>query len=174
MDEKERFIGLLRSTKREGIDDLIKYLESTDFFFARASSRFHGAHVGGLLHHSLLVYDLFSEFIRKFRLNISDDSIIISALLHDVCKIGLYINGSCNRSVFLQGHGTRSLELIRKHIVLNSIEEYLIRYHMGFWYSKENSAHGEYRQQELVDSINKLPIISLFHYCDDISTKFME
>ena len=29
---KEEFLKLLRSIKREGIEDLIKFLESTDFF----------------------------------------------------------------------------------------------------------------------------------------------
>ena len=38
---KEIFDMALRDTKREGIEDLIKYLESTDFYTAPASSRFH-------------------------------------------------------------------------------------------------------------------------------------
>lgn len=41
MTNKERFIELLRSTKREGIEKLIDFLEKTDFFTAPASTRFH-------------------------------------------------------------------------------------------------------------------------------------
>ena len=57
MTNKERFIELLRSTKREGIEKLIDFLEKTDFFTAPASTRFHSSYEGGLLQHSLNVYD---------------------------------------------------------------------------------------------------------------------
>lgn len=57
MTNKERFIELLRSTKREGIEKLIDFLEKTDFFTAPASTRFHMSCEGGLLQHSLNVYD---------------------------------------------------------------------------------------------------------------------
>lgn len=56
-DNKKRFIDLLKSTKREGIDKLIDFLEKTDFFTAPASTRFHSSYEGGLLQHSLNVYD---------------------------------------------------------------------------------------------------------------------
>ena len=39
---KEEYLELLKSINREGIDDLIKFIESTDFFKAPASTRFHG------------------------------------------------------------------------------------------------------------------------------------
>ena len=56
---KNQFIELLRSTKREGIEDLIKFLEKSDFFTAPSSTRFHGSFRGGLLLHSLNVYQKF-------------------------------------------------------------------------------------------------------------------
>lgn len=56
---KDRFIELLKSTKREGIEDLIRFLEKSDFFTAPSSTRFHGAFKGGLLLHSLNVYENF-------------------------------------------------------------------------------------------------------------------
>ena len=56
---KNQFIELLKSTKREGIEDLIKFLEKSDFFTAPSSTRFHGAYKGGLLVHSLNVYNEF-------------------------------------------------------------------------------------------------------------------
>ena len=52
---KEEFLNLLRSIKREGMEDLIKFIENTDFFKAPASTRFHGNFEGGLLQHSLKV-----------------------------------------------------------------------------------------------------------------------
>ena len=50
---KEKFLELLRKTKREGIENLISFIEKTDFFTAPASTRFHGSFEGGLLEHSL-------------------------------------------------------------------------------------------------------------------------
>ena len=60
---KNNFIDLLKSTKREGIDNLISFIEKTDFFRAPASTRFHGSYKGGLLVHSLNVYECLLEQI---------------------------------------------------------------------------------------------------------------
>ena len=43
---KEAIEKLLKSTKREGIDDLCKYLDEIGFYTAPASTRFHGAKEG--------------------------------------------------------------------------------------------------------------------------------
>ena len=39
---KEKFLELLKTVNREGINDLIDFIEKTDFFKAPASTRFHG------------------------------------------------------------------------------------------------------------------------------------
>ena len=61
---KEEFLKILRTVNREGIEDFIKFLESTDFFTAPASTRFHGNYEGGLLEHSMKVYEIFKEKIK--------------------------------------------------------------------------------------------------------------
>ena len=53
---KEEFLSLLRSTKREGMEKLIEFIEKTDFFKAPASTKYHGNYEGGLLEHSMKVY----------------------------------------------------------------------------------------------------------------------
>ena len=62
-ENKQRFINLLKeaSEQRKGVDKLIAWLETTDFFTAPASTRFHGAYEGGLVEHSLNVYDAFMK-----------------------------------------------------------------------------------------------------------------
>ena len=50
---KEEFLNLLRSTEREGIEDLIEALEEMGFFTAPASANHHLNVEGGLLEHSL-------------------------------------------------------------------------------------------------------------------------
>ena len=47
------FTELLLSTKREGIEEFIKWLDTTDFKYAPASSQYHSSYRGGLLKHSL-------------------------------------------------------------------------------------------------------------------------
>ena len=96
-ESRARFEKLLRETKRENIDYVIEDLDSWGFFEAPASSQGHGAYPGGLLEHSLNVYDS-AMAARKAMLDLrpdleSDldpDSIAIATLLHDVCKTDFY------------------------------------------------------------------------------------
>ena len=94
MDElKKKFIDLLKSTEREGIDELIDFLENkSDFFKAPASTRFHGDHEGGLLEHSLKVYEILSYKCKNsvMPFDIPEESIILIGLLHDICKVNFY------------------------------------------------------------------------------------
>ena len=56
-NNKERFISLLKGTGRQGVDNVIDMLEKEGFFTAPASTKFHLNSEGGLLEHSLNVYD---------------------------------------------------------------------------------------------------------------------
>ena len=60
-NKKQQYIELLTATQRKGMDKLLAWLESTDFFTAPASTRFHGAYEGGLLEHSMTVYNAFKK-----------------------------------------------------------------------------------------------------------------
>ena len=57
---KETFINILKPALEirgnANIEGLFKKLESSDFFVAPASTRYHGAYKGGLVDHSLNVY----------------------------------------------------------------------------------------------------------------------
>ena len=96
---KQRFIDIYKSKiKREGADKLLDYLmsEGCDFFTAPASTRFHGNYEGGLLEHSLNVYDCLCDIMKRPRIKevygieYSEESIAIAALLHDICKTNFY------------------------------------------------------------------------------------
>ena len=111
MNHWTRFCELLRSTEREGIESLIDYLDTqTDFKTAPASTKYHGAKEGGLLEHSLLVYNTMDNIIRSIGANIPDDSIKICALLHDISKVNLYEKTSFNKKVY-KPNGTKHDEL---------------------------------------------------------------
>ena len=153
---KEKFLELLRSTNREGIEYLIKFMEeSTDFFTAPASTRFHGDHEGGLLEHSLKVYEILNEKLKHtpIEMNIPDDTIKIAALLHDICKVNFYKVSYRNAKNELgvwekvpyytiedtipYGHGEKSVMMITEYIKLTVEEKYAIRWHMGLSEPKE-------------------------------------
>ena len=89
---EEKFIQLLESTKREGIEDLIDFLKKSDFFKAPASTRFHGSYEKGLMEHSMKVYEILKHKVETsfVPINIPQESLIIIALLHDICKTNFY------------------------------------------------------------------------------------
>ena len=55
--QKQEYLSLCREQiQREGLEDLLSWLQKSDFFSAPASTKFHGAYEGGLCEHSLDVY----------------------------------------------------------------------------------------------------------------------
>ena len=150
---KDKFLELLRETNRDGIENLIKFIESTDFFVAPASTRFHGAKENGLLEHSLKVYEILDKKIKDLGLDIPEDTIKISALLHDICKVNFYKidyrNAKNERGEWEKvpyytvedtmpyGHGEKSVMMLMEFIRLTADEKYAIRWHMGFTEPKE-------------------------------------
>ena len=133
MTNKERFIDLfLDLVIRPGAEDLLAWLGTTDFFEAPASTRFHGAYQGGLVEHSLNVYDqlLFDHSALKY----GGQTLAVCALLHDVCKANYYhrdSDGWTVRDTLPMGHGEKSVYLIQKRMDLTDEEALAIRWHMG-------------------------------------------
>ncbi|MBQ4070990.1 MAG: HD domain-containing protein [Clostridia bacterium] len=155
MNAKERFIEIYKSAiKREGADKLLDYLLSSDFFTAPASARFHCSHEGGLCEHSLNVYDCLKSYLGAERTRkmlgaeYSEESIAIVALLHDLCKIGVYKKGFRNvkdekgtwqkvdtfeyDDQLPYGHGEKSVYIASGYMRLTREEAFAIRYHMGY------------------------------------------
>lgn len=134
MTNKERFKELFASrVTRPGAADLLAWLETTDFFEAPASTRFHGAYPGGLVEHSLNVYyALLGQFtIRDY----GWESVAVVALLHDVCKTGYYRrerDGKYSvKDQLPMGHVEKSVYLVMKYMDLTDDEALAIRWHMG-------------------------------------------
>ena len=96
-ENKELFLSTFRkNVQRPGAEKLLAWMETTDFFTAPASTRFHAAYEGGLLDHSMNVYNV---LISKHFDPASDDieSFTIVSLLHDLCKAGFYKTELRNR-----------------------------------------------------------------------------
>ncbi len=99
----DRFQQLYRDNiKREGADALFEWLKTSDFFTAPASTRFHGSYEGGLLEHSLNVYDCLRWEIEWADLadKYSPETIAVVSLLHDACKIDFYTKEPRNQKTY--------------------------------------------------------------------------
>jgi hypothetical protein len=151
--ERQNFDKALTYIKREGINELVKWLQDeTDFFTAPASTQFHGNYEGGLLEHSMNVtrFALHNfNFIVKQKPELEEfrESVILCALFHDVCKTNHYFMekkwtkdednkwkdyiGYTVKDIFPLGHGEKSLYLISKYVRLTDAEAMAIRWHMG-------------------------------------------
>lgn len=191
MTDKERFIEIYTTKiKREGADKLLEYLLSpaSDFFTAPASARFHSSVEGGLVRHSLNVYDCLAGYLgsdhvkNDLHLEYSDESIAIVSLLHDLCKIGVYKKGFRNvkddKGVWQRvdtfefddpmpyGHGEKSVYMITPFMKLTREEAFAIRYHMG--YSSTEDA------RNVAAAFEMFPLSFALSTADSEATYFLE
>lgn len=101
----KKFEELMSRISRDGIKELMDYIKRSDFYNAPASTRFHLACPGGLLQHSLNVYDCLtakrkSPIWGKYLESISEESLILISLLHDLCKTNVYSIGFKNQKTY--------------------------------------------------------------------------
>jgi len=148
---KSKIKKLLLSVKRPGIKELVKWLETTDYFTAPASTRFHEARKNGLLNHCWNVYALLKEKNKRFNLKIPEESVIITGLLHDLCKVNIYKDRTLKsgepstipyelKEGLPLGHSTKSIFIINKFMKLTEQEALMIRWHMS-WSDYEFKKH---------------------------------
>ena len=191
MSAKEEFIDIYRQyIHREGADALLDYLENkSDFFTSPASAKFHGSYPGGLCEHSLNVYHCLVDYLSRERvqelygIEASPESIAIVALLHDLCKIGCYRQGSRNvkneqtgqwekvPTFFYEdpmpyGHGEKSVYIISGFLRLTRAEAMAIRWHMGFSGSEDSRLVGQ--------ALEQYPLAFALSVADMEATYFLE
>lgn len=191
MTKKEEFISIYtNSITREGSVGLLAYLQSpaSDFFAAPASTRFHGSYEGGLVEHSINVYECMKDYLNRPRVKdlyhmvCSDETIAIVALLHDLCKINVYKTGKRNvkdekgvwqsiptyeyQDRFPYGHGEKSVYMINNFMRLTNDEAFAIRYHMGFTSSDETKL--------VSDAFKQFPLAFVLSTADMEATFLLE
>ena len=164
---------------REGVGQLIEWLETTDFFNAPASTRYHGAYEGGLVQHSVEVFDYLIALDEAFRTDLPADSVTLCALLHDVCKVGFYKTEmrwrKNSRNQWEQyptykidedypfgGHGSKSVYLIQHFVPLSPEEAAAINCHMG--------AYDQSTYSNPSHTFEAYPLAWLLHVADEAST----
>lgn len=183
---KKEFIDIYnKNITRDGSKELLEYLQKSDFFTAPASTQFHSAYEGGLVEHTINVYNRFltavmNEYGENYTDKISNETIAICALLHDVCKIDLYKIEMRNRKVngnweqypcytiedsLPYGHGEKSVYIISGFMRLTREEAMIINWHMGGFDSRVKG--GSY---SLSDAYYKFPNAVLFYTSDILAT----
>lgn len=167
MTKREEFIAVYQENiTRRGADRLLEWLDSdaSDFFTAPSSTRFHGAYEGGLVEHSLNVYECLKDYLARPRtrelygMDYTPETIAVTALLHDICKVNFYAVDYRNakneqgiwervpyytiRDTLPYGHGEKSVYMIQGFMRLTREEAFAIRYHMGFSGNEDKNSVG--------------------------------
>ncbi len=196
MNYKQEFIELLNSTNRDGVECVVENLEELGFFEAPASTRFHLNEECGLVMHSLNVCHTALK-IRETMIGMNEslrevfpeDSVIIAALLHDVCKADIYkrmIKRQKNKfgvwedveaygvdyDNFPLGHGEKSvIVLLRSGLKMTDDEIMAIRWHMHAWDLPFQSADikGNFNTAK-----NKCPLLTLIQASDGLASNLLE
>ena len=185
---KDKFIEIYKENiRRPGAEKLLTWLESSDFFEAPASTRFHLSRPGGLVEHSIHVYERLSNLVADEEgypgstfgedFTISDETIAICGLLHDICKANFYTVEMRNRKneqgqwekypfyvvddQLPYGHGEKSVYIISGFMKLTREEAIAIRWHMGF--SDNDFKAGGF---SVGNAFEKFPLVVLTHIAD--------
>ena len=183
MTPQEEFITIYKEhITRKGADELLDWLKRTDFFTAPASSRYHCACEGGLVIHSVSVFNTMMEKHFDEETD-SAESFAICALLHDLCKAQFYKVSTRNvknektgqwekvpyyaiEDQFPYGHGEKSVFLIERKMRLKIEEAMAIRWHMGEFGDKNSNV--------ISQAYDKYPLAVKLHLADLESTFLRE
>ena len=191
MTKREEFIAVYQENiQRRGADRLLEWLDSdaSDFFTAPSSTRFHGAYEGGLVEHSLNVYECLKDYLNRPRtkelygMDYTPETIAVTALLHDICKVGFYAVDYRNakneqgvwekvpyytvRDTLPYGHGEKSVYMIQSFMRLTRDEAFAIRYHMGFSGNEDKNSVGR--------ALEMVPLALAVNVADMEATYYLE
>ncbi len=181
-DTLNQFLKVYKDNiKREGADKLLDYLVNmSDFTTAPASKSRHCSFEGGLVTHSLNVYNrlkrnVILEYGENYAEKVSDESLAIMGLLHDVCKVNNYAVDYRNQKIdgtWVQvpyyitnnslpyGHGEKSVYIISGFMRLTREEAMAINWHMGGFDPRTQGSN------DLSDAYYMFPLALLLHMSD--------
>ena len=193
---KQQFIEKLRSTNREGMENVIKHLERLGFFVAPASAKFHLNVKGGLMQHSWNVCNtalMLREQMIQMKPELEDklpvESVIVASLLHDVCKSNIYKDAILNRkndqgywekvpgyevdySGLPLGHGEKSvIMLLTLGLRLTRDEMLAIRWHMTAW---DLAFHSPEQKSNLQAAKDIAPLCTIIQSADGLASALLE
>jgi hypothetical protein len=181
-DSRNEFVKIYKDNiKREGADNLLAYIETTDFFIAPASVKMHSNFEGGLCEHSINVYKrllnlIKMEYGKNWEKTVSNESVAIIGLFHDLCKANIYktemrnvkVDGAWTQQPYYTvedslpyGHGEKSVYMLSGFLKLTREEAMAINWHMGGFDSRVRG--GGYGIEE---AYSRYPVALLTHVAD--------
>lgn len=162
--------------KRSGIDNVLEYMDDHGFYTAFASTTFHCNYKGGLAEHTYNVITNALKIADALGSEVSRESIVMCALLHDIGKTDYYVpnllkSGKVSGSkpmkidpeLRIKNHAFRSLMIVSKFLDLTESERICILSHDGFF---ENA------NREYMLSLDEL--LYIVHSADLYAARFME
>jgi len=188
-ETKKRILELWNSIERPGKERVVEFLESSDFFDAPSSTQYHMCLIGGLAQHSLNVYDVLKRKVAEYGITYLEDTLIVTALAHDLCKVNFYILGEKNvkdattdwqwrkkeiwnvEDQFPMGHGEKSLTILQDMIGLYPAEKLAIRWHMGL---TTPGVVTDYPTKCAYDAATKEILVPLLQLADTEATLLLE
>lgn len=195
-EAKKEFLALLRSTERDGVEDVIEELERLGFFKAPASVERRLNFEGGLLLHSLntckaalAIWESMIPLASNLADEVRRDGVIIAALLHDVCKSDIYTPIIKKRKTSLGyyteqegykvsyenlpiGHGEKSVVLLLcSGLEMREEEMLAIRWHMAEWEVNMHSAS----ELKIYNTARELyPLVTIIQTADRLAASLIE
>lgn len=186
---REEYISIYKENiKREGADKLLDYICNTsDFFTAPASGRRHSNFEGGLVLHSLNVYkrlkaNILLEYGDDYAKVVSDESIAIIGLLHDICKVNTYTVDYRNQKVNGQwiqvpyfaynnplpyGHGEKSVYIVNGFMRVTREEAMAINWHMGPYDARNQGS------SDLNEAFKRYPL-AVLTFVSDLEASYLD
>lgn len=178
---RDKIIELLRSTGRDGIENLITYMEEAEFFTAPCSASHHLNKPGGLAEHSYNVYKLGIDRLYDFLCeDVTTVNWTIVSLLHDLGKSTYRGRATYELNYLASGkvsekkpyevnkesyfnHELKSILIAKQFIELTDDEEFAIYYHNGLYEMSGREIQGKER-----------PLQLLLHFADMWCSRFIE
>lgn len=202
---KQAFIELVNSISIEGFlkEELLAFLEESDFYTAPASTKYHNSFKGGLCDHSLNVYqhlvDLYTKFQADFpNTTYSLDTLKVVALFHDLSKVNFYEPEIRNKKVYTEtgtkkdnmgkfdwiseegfkvreaeGRAVGGTHGFNSLMVVNRFVPLTYEESVAILNHHMNTNDGQVLY-DLTDICNKYPLVTLLHIADLMATYFTE
>jgi hypothetical protein len=193
---KEQFKERLLSTKRDGMETVIKHLDRLGFFVAPASTKFHLNVKGGLMQHSwnvcntaLMLREQMIAMNPDLKGKLPEESVVLASLLHDVCKSNIYKEALLNRkndqgywekvpgyevdyTSLPLGHGEKSvIMLLTLGLKLTKDEMLAIRWHMTAW---ELAFQSPEQKANLQKAREIAPLCAIVQAADGLASALLE
>lgn len=188
-ENRKRTIELWNKVDRLGTEEIIRFLETSDYFAAPCSTEHHLCVTGGLAQHSLNVYDLLMEKIEHYLPigSFEPDTKIICGLGHDLCKVNFYARDFkwykdeqkrwqqklvwVVKDQFPMGHGEKSVSILQDYIKLTEAEKLAIRWHMCAF---DAGIHFNYPSGFPFREASKNPLVVLLFTADYEASQILE